>query len=76
TMGFGTLHVRGRRRVPNPPAMMTAFIPLRGEMPVLKTANFSKSSQKNILLQLPWPEACNIKDRDFSKKHPSTSTYS
>jgi hypothetical protein len=26
TMGFGILHVRGRRRVPNPPAMITAFI--------------------------------------------------
>ena len=26
TMGFGVLQVRGRSRVPNPPAMMTAFI--------------------------------------------------
>ena len=26
TMGFGVLQVRGRSRVPKPPAMMTAFI--------------------------------------------------
>jgi len=25
TIGLGTLRVRGRRRVPNPPAMMIAF---------------------------------------------------
>jgi hypothetical protein len=56
--------------------MMTAFIPLRREMPVVKTANFSKSSQKNALLQLPWLGAGKKKDRDFSKKHPSTSTCS
>jgi hypothetical protein len=26
TIGFGMLLVRGRKRVPNPPAMMTAFM--------------------------------------------------
>ena len=29
TIGFGVLQVRGRSLVPNPPAIMTAFIYLR-----------------------------------------------